>query len=78
MEKYWGNPDHDRYPAEKNPKKKLIKMGEKEYLESIIDANGKFIADRPYFVTFINSKLPHCNMIQEGLQHLAYYYQGDI
>lgn len=53
-------------------------MGEKEYLESIIDANGKFIADRPYFVTFINSKLPHCNMIQEGLQHLAYYYQGDI
>jgi len=51
---------------------------EKDYLESVVDANGKFIADRPFFVTFINPKLPHCNMIQEALQHLAHFYQGDI
>lgn len=78
MEKYWSNPKHDKYAAETNTKKKLINLDAKGYLESIVDANGKFIADRPFFITFINSKLPHCNMIQEGLQHLAHYYQGDI
>ena len=78
MEKYWSNPKHDKYTAETNTKKKLINLDAKGYLENIVDANGKFIADRPFFITFINSKLPHCNMIQEGLQHLAHYYQGDI
>lgn len=53
-------------------------MNEEYYTKEIVDANGKFVGSRPHFVTFINSKLPHSNMIQEGLQHLAHYYQGDI
>ena len=72
------NPSLDLYPAEKNPQKKLVNMNEDYYLKEIVDGNGKIVAKKPHFVTFINSKLPHSNMIQEGLQHLAHYYQGDI
>ena len=74
MKKYWQDPALDLYPAEKNPQKKLVNMDEKSYQEEIVDASGKFVAKKPYFITFINSKLPHSNMIQEGLQHLAHYY----
>jgi len=49
-----------------------------DYDKSIVDTSGKFISDRPHFITFINSNTEHSNIIRASLEHLAHYYQGDI
>lgn len=78
LERYWLAAGVDHYPQETNSKKKPIHLDAKGYEAFVVGADGKLATDRPWFVTFINPKLAHCNMIQESLHHLAYYYQGDI
>lgn len=49
------------------------------YNQDIVNPNsGKFLADRPYFVIFIEPQNQYCQMMKDNLEKLAEYYNGTI
>jgi len=68
----------DLYPQETESSKKLIALAGEGYDQFLVDSGGKFLSDRPWFITFINAAWGQCNEAQESLQHLAHYFQGDV
>jgi len=68
----------DLYPQETESGKKLIALAGEGYDQFLVDSGGKFLSDRPWFITFINAAWGQCNEAQESLQHLAHYFQGDV
>lgn len=69
----------DKYSEVTDMSMKLLEINATTYEEHIFDsAKAKYIAEKPYFLTFINTKSQHVNMHSEALQDLAIHYQGKI
>lgn len=70
--------ENDLYKSEEDTAKKLIYMDGEMYDEKVVKPNGEFVAGKPWFITFVDPAMPEAKAIANSLQHLAYYFQGDI
>lgn len=57
MDEFW---DRSSLPITYESKKSVIRLTEEKYKELIVDIDGKFIADRPWYVFFAHLKDDRC------------------
>jgi len=76
MPKFWTSTDKYNQPGHE---KKIIWINETIYEELIFDSSkAKFVADKPYFLMFVNAKYDTSNMHRRAMIDLAGKYNGDI
>jgi hypothetical protein len=65
---YWNDTSVDLYPDEKDYSKKPLYIDGVDYDNLVVsNVSSKFVSNRPWFLTFINSHSPDCNLISKSI-----------